>query len=52
VGEGEEKKKKKKKKTRWPGIVAHPLIPVLWRQRQSDVCEFIYRVSPGQPGLL
>jgi hypothetical protein len=30
-----------------------PLIPVLRRQRQADLCEFkaslVYKVSPGQP---
>jgi hypothetical protein len=32
-----------------------PLIPVLRRQRQSDLCKFeaclVYKLSPGQPGL-
>jgi hypothetical protein len=34
-----------------------PLIPVLWRQRQVDLCEFeislvVHRASLGQPELL
>jgi hypothetical protein len=32
-----------------------PLIPVLWRQRQADLCDLeaslFYKMSPGQPRL-
>ena len=27
-------------KRNMPCVVAHALIPVLWRQRQADLCEF------------
>jgi hypothetical protein len=37
-------------------IKGHPLIPVLRRQRQVDLCEFkaslVYKANPGQPRLI
>lgn len=48
----EHNKKKMTVQARW----CTPSVSALWRQRQANLCEFktslVYRVSPGQLGLL
>lgn len=43
------------KQTKLPGLVVHPLVLVLRRQRQVDLREFtdslVYTAVSGQPGL-